>query len=353
MRTRHTHPIPWYKQLLFTVLILVGLLSAGEVAIRLYAYYFRTPYERFNYHTGRLELVPNVRYLTNKGREFRINSKGFVGPEFDDEPPPGVYRIVALGDSSTFTLGLWQMAYPAVMERLLNIEGGHRRVEVINSGIEGYNSEYALARVREEIIPYRPQLVTIFIGWNDLMKINPTNLDPSGRYTVLARLIERSYLMKAYKKLIFVHFRPLVFRPSVDPNAADMHAYDAFVPREYQGNLEEIIQLLRKENISAVLFTLPTVVRAGMSQEELNRSGVFFPYFAGTYSVDKFLSLHRAYNRTIRKIGHKFQVPVVDLDAIFNRLPKENLFWDTMHPNAEGNRVIATAVSQRLRELGI
>ena len=105
------------KQVLFTAIILIGLLLAGEVSIRTWAYYFRTSYERYNSHTGRLELVPNIHYRENDGREFRINSRGFVGPEFDEFPPPGTTRMMAIGDSCTFTLGLWQVAYPAVAEQ--------------------------------------------------------------------------------------------------------------------------------------------------------------------------------------------------------------------------------------------
>ena len=93
------------KQILFTGIIMVGFLLLGEVGIRTWAHYFRTSYEQYNRQTGRLELVPDLHHREQDGHEFRINSRGFVGQEFDEVPPSGTTRIIAVGDSCTFTLG--------------------------------------------------------------------------------------------------------------------------------------------------------------------------------------------------------------------------------------------------------
>src|SRR5262249_39264768 len=148
------------KQIVFSLIIVCFLLAMGEMIVRIWAYNFRTSYERYNSTTGRPELVPNIRYTTSDGYEFLINSKGLVGPEFDESPSEGVYRIIAVGDSCTFTLGLWEMAYPAILERLLNAQTSHKKFEILNAGIEGLNSSFTLARVKQEIIKYRPSLVT-------------------------------------------------------------------------------------------------------------------------------------------------------------------------------------------------
>jgi lysophospholipase L1-like esterase len=147
---------------------------------------------------------------------------------------------------------------------------------------------------------------------------------------------------------MFAKLRPLLFQPRVGGDEGDDHAYDPFVPLTYRHNLESMIGLLRANGIEAALFTLPTVVRPGMSREELRRQNVFFPYFAGTYSVAKFLSLHRAYNDVIRRVGQELAVPVVDLDETFNAHDKSDLFWDTMHPSRKGHRLIADTVSRGL-----
>lgn len=349
--TENHYNVSVKKQILFTAIITIAFLSLGELSVRTWALYFRTTYERYNMSTGRLELVPNLQHVETDGKEFRINSRGFVGQEFDQLPPPGVTRVIALGDSCTFTLGLWSMAYPAVAERMLNERMGTKKFEYINAGIEGYNSRYALARVREELLQYKPHMVTIYVGWNDLMKQSPESETDSGEPSLIAELLNESYLAKAYKKLIFVMLRPLVFHPKVERDEADRHAYDDYVPKQYERNLRDLIKELKRAGVQAMLFTLPTVVEPGLTAQDLKARGVFFPYYGGSFSVDRLLSLHAAYNRTIRTLGEEEEIPIVDLDEAFNRLERKPLFWDTMHPNERGNAVIAELVTDQILKL--
>jgi lysophospholipase L1-like esterase len=339
------------KQALFSVIIVLALLGGAEGAIRIWALYFRTSYEQYNARTGRLELRPSIRYTNSRGAEFRINAKGFVGPEFDDPPAPGVYRIIALGDSCTFATGFWQIGYPFQLERQLNTGSAGRRFEVINAGIEGYNSTFALARIREELLQHRPKLVIIYIGWNDLMKTDPAAAARVDEHAWLAELLDRSYLIKAYKKVLFVNLRPLVFKPATD-GAQSAETFDDFVPRRYRSNLEAMVRLLATQNVKALLVTLPTVVRPGMTGPELKQANVFYPYFAAAYGVAPLLSLHRVYNRTIADVGRREGVDVVDLagrfEAINDRTP---YFWDTMHPNEKGGGLIAEILAARIRAL--
>ena len=339
------------KRLLFTSIILIGCLLLAEIAVRTWALYFRTTYEKYNRQTGRLELVPNLRYRQENGQEFWINSRGFVGREFDETPSAGTIRIIAVGDSCTFTLGLWEMAYPAVAERVLNGQDLPGRIEYINAGIEGYNSDFALARIREELLQYKPQIVTIYIGWNDLMKQNPDGRAATGERSVMAEVINESYLVKAYSKLIFTVLRPLIFRPGVEADEAGLHAYDQYVPKRYERNLRTMVSELKGQGIQVILFTLPTVVERGLTADDLKKRGVFFPYYAGSFSIDRLLSLHAAYNRTIRNVGKEEQVPIVDLDEQFKKLDVGPLFWDTMHPSKKGNALIAESAARQIRSL--
>ena len=351
-RRREVRQFSVGKQIAFSVAIVLVLLVAAEGSVRAWALFFRTTYERYNARTGRLELVPNIRYRNARGEEFWINSKGFVGPEFDTEPAPGVYRVIALGDSCTFATGFWQIGYPNMLERRLNEGSAARRFEVINAGIEGYNSTFALQRIRDELLRYRPRLVIVYIGWNDLMKTDPTREAHVDRYHGVATWLDNSYLVKAYTKLLFVHLRPLVFRPRTGQQPDDVAAFDEFVPTRYRANLEEIARTLRVHDITPLFVTLPTVVRSDMTQDDLRQANVFFPYFADAYSVARLLSLHRAYNRTILQVARDQDVEVVDLQQAFEPVHgRTGYFWDTMHPNAHGGALIAQALAQRIAAL--
>jgi lysophospholipase L1-like esterase len=344
-----TRSISAGKGILFTTILLAAFLLIGEAAIRVWSYYFRTSYEVFDSTANRYVLVPG-NYTFKGGTGFTINSRGFVGPEFEAEKTQEVKRIFALGDSCTF--GAYDFAYPGLVDRAFNTGVTERKYEVINAGVEGYNSMYALARLKEDVLQYDPDLVTVYIGWNDLMKVNPDHLSASGQYTGLATFMEYSYLLKAYKKLIFYYLRPHLVRPKVLPDEHDIHAYDNFIPSEFQANLEHIIALLKERHIEVLVMTRPTVVSRGMRLDDIERQNVIFPYFAGSYSVDRLLSLHQAYNRVINRVATSLDVQLLDLDAIFNRYNKNELFWDTMHPNERGQQLIAESLVRKLREMG-
>jgi lysophospholipase L1-like esterase len=345
------HRMSWVKVAVFSVLPVLILLGAGEVGLRVWSYWFRTPYERYNPTSGRLELVPNMRYTTARGLEFRINSKGFLGPEFDEGKAPGVYRIFAVGDSCTFGSGFWRETYPAIAAQILGAEAGSGRFEVINAGIEGYNSEFALDRIRTELLAYHPDMLILYVGWNDLMKIDPRNAGATGRYLGVALVLERSFLVKAYGKALFYHLRPLVMKPRIGPDPDATRELAAFAPVRYRANLEAAVELLRDHGVVPVLVTLPTVVTADMTQADLERAHVFFPYYPAGYGVDAFLRLHGAYNEVIRKTAAKYGVPMVDLEPVLGGVARRELFWDTMHPSEKGHRLIAEAIARTVRSV--
>src|SRR6266851_5653727 len=340
--------LSWPKTVVFSILPVLFLLLIGEGGLRLYSGYFRTAYERYNTETGRLELVPNIQTAIPGGARIRINSKGFVGVEFDDVKPAGIYRVFAVGDSCTFA-GDWDVSYSAFLERMLNVDG--RRFEVINAGIEGYNSEYALGRIRDDILKYGPDLVTIYIGWNDLMKMSPNNMSSSGRVTWLGAALNHSYLYKGLSKVMFADIRPILMPPGLSREEPEFHVFDQFVPLTYEENVAVMVALLRERNVRVLLLTRPTVLTRNMSSEDLKAQHVFFPYFPEAYSVPLLLSLHTAYNNSLRRLTARLQVPIVDLDEVFDRRDKRTLFWDTMHPSKEGHELIAAALAPRVRDL--
>ncbi len=331
------------KAVLFSIIIACTVILTLELGIRVWANYLRTTYEVYNSDLGRYELIPGYyQYPGGGGLGFRINAQGFVGPEIKKHKEPGVYRIFALGDSCTF--GPYGYTYPGILSALLNADLPDKNIEVINAGVEGYNSFHALARLREDVLPYDPDLVVVYIGWNDLMKRHPEADTKGARRSNLAELLQESYLVRGYRKLLFYHLRPLVQRPEVDPNELDFRAFDEFVPVTYRRNIEAIIRLLQEKEVEIILTTRPTVLRRDMALDDLRRQNVFFPYYAGAYSLDKLLSLHRAYNRVVRDVADQYSIPLVDLDEVFNNREKERLFWDTMHPSRAGHRLIALSL---------
>jgi len=100
--------------------------------------------------------------------EFRINAQGMRSDR--DVPfakPPGVRRIVSLGDS--FTIG-YEVDVAACFSTVLGDELGRagREVEVLNTGVSGFSTAEELLYLERELWRYDPDLVLVSFYSNDL-----------------------------------------------------------------------------------------------------------------------------------------------------------------------------------------
>ena len=101
--------------------------------------------------------------------EFRTrvttNSKGLRDTEYSYVKPPGVCRILCLGDSYTFGFGVdADEAFPKVLEVLLNSSGeADGRYQVLNGGICGGGTANQLAFFNAEGYRYQPDFVVLCV----------------------------------------------------------------------------------------------------------------------------------------------------------------------------------------------
>lgn len=111
----------------------------------------------------RYELVPNV-----KSGQISINSVGFRGRECPLVKPENTFRIVMLGDSETFSYMLKEEeALPAQLETILNKNSLKLHYEVLNFGVEGYNTFQELEMLKTKGLKYSPDLVILNYVFND------------------------------------------------------------------------------------------------------------------------------------------------------------------------------------------
>ena len=84
--------------------------------------------------------------------------------------PKGTYRIIALGTSSTFGVGLANPEkgnYPTQLLHRLNNQGGQTRpVEVFNAGIAGAPFSVIQIYLRDVLVGLKPDLVVLYFGNN-------------------------------------------------------------------------------------------------------------------------------------------------------------------------------------------
>jgi len=99
-----------------------------------------------------------------------VNSAGWRGREVPIAKPPGVYRVLVLGDS--FMAGMQvgdNEVFASVLEAELATRIRDRRVEVINFGVPSYGTDQEYLSLREFGLAYKPDLVVLaFYGQNDV-----------------------------------------------------------------------------------------------------------------------------------------------------------------------------------------
>lgn len=101
----------------------------------------------------------------------RTNALGFRGPEITVAKPDGVFRILVLGDSVCFGVGVDDdVTFLRRWENELNAAGS-RRFEVVNSGHPMYDTTQELALLRDDGLALDPDLVLLVYVVND---IDPT-----------------------------------------------------------------------------------------------------------------------------------------------------------------------------------
>ena len=96
-----------------------------------------------------------------------INERGLRGPVIPYERNDAK-RILYLGDSVTFGFMLpkYEMAYPYVVEGLMESEGAN--IETVNTGIGGYSPWQQLVYLKSEGLKYDPDVVLIGFVLNDV-----------------------------------------------------------------------------------------------------------------------------------------------------------------------------------------
>jgi hypothetical protein len=84
--------------------------------------------------------------------EFRLNNYGFRDDDTVVPRPPDVFRVACVGASTTFEGPTNGFTYPNLVERFLKERFPGRRIEVVNCGLPGINSEGERSRFADYLM---------------------------------------------------------------------------------------------------------------------------------------------------------------------------------------------------------
>jgi len=193
--------------LIAATMIAVGCVEAGLRVLNPWGMEF---FHTLPYHMQGMVDHPQLGYVHPKSITYKLGAKtvalnahGLRDEEIPYAKPAGEKRILALGDSVTFGWGVDQgKGFCDHMESLLNSSKDDITWQVINAGVNGYNSIQEVTYLRIEGMRYNPDVVILTYVRNDVDAIfdpNPVTWRrypswPSSLPEMLDRLRSLSFL---------------------------------------------------------------------------------------------------------------------------------------------------------------
>jgi lysophospholipase L1-like esterase len=256
------------------------------------------------------------------------SSQRFKGPEIAEAKPSGTFRIFCYGDSNTD--GPERGGWPERLQEVLDgtRAAGGPRYEVLNAGVTGYSSYQGLVRFRGEVARFRPDLVLISFGWNDLAPaIGKPDKDFEPPHPLLVG-IQRVLLRATFYRVALHYLRPAAPTAPAPENPR-------VAMRDYVANAGAFVASGREHGAAVALLTRP-------HREPPAELAKLAPNWRA-HVPD--------YNRALLDFGRAAGAPVLDVQGEFAGHPER--FADECHFTLDGHAAMAAWLADALRSAGL
>lgn len=230
--------VRWTANLYALLISTVLVLAIVEWGLRVFNPFGVNFFHNLPYHMQGMVDDPLLAYKHPVSADYalgsnriKINSQGLRDEEISSVKPDDEKRILVLGDSVAFGWGISQgETFSDRMEPLLRKRTGHPW-QVINAGVNGYNTEQEAMFLRTEGLRYLPDYVLLVYVSNDVDPVLNPNSSTWRRYPswppslpeALDRLRQSSFLFQLTKLFTRMHRMDLA-RAAATDNDSDTHA---------------------------------------------------------------------------------------------------------------------------------
>jgi hypothetical protein len=244
--------------------------------------------------------------------------------------PPGVFRIVVVGDSFTFGQGVqFDDTFVKRLERMLNLNGT-RKVEVINAGMPGYSSMQEVTLVHHAMTEFDPDMVLLEVTLND-PEIKPyEDTHPDVGHYGQPRKVPA--LFEYFRSLHFLYMRYFSWKQN----------------REY---VKYYFRLFAEDETWKPFVGAIAAMKNYAAQSHVKFAAVVFPLFYKSLDENyPFLPIHEK----IRSLFQTLHVPLLDLLPSYNHIEPERLhvlpYYDP-HPNEIAHRIAADSIYEWMEQM--
>lgn len=285
-----------------------------------------------------------------RGVHVTTNEHGMRGPSTTVAPAAGTHRVLVLGDSVAFGFRLEQPdTFPVQLEQELESRDGGSW-EVLNAGVEGYNTRNELAYLRSPLLDFAPETIVLLFNLNDydygpvMGPLGVLTLDQSQRVRSDSLAIQSEFFL-LLRWLVATQGRVWVGDTPATPAApapGDESAFDPFdryvstLRKQYYREpsderwqvmvdaLRDIQALARERGIRLVIAIVPDGDQIGVPAPDLTPQ------------------------KKLRDVCRDLALDCIDLQPSFAASGESPLYIDIMHPNAAGQRIMARDVAAHL-----
>lgn len=280
---------------------------------------------------------PRGYFDSDGGLEYQVDAMGMRGPDVEPVKPPGTFRILGLGDSFTFGVGVREPdTFLRKLERRLSAAGG--RYEVLNAGTPGYNTRDEVASLKHRWLGLDPDLVLIVFYLNDAysdsaflnrgQELGIYLNQPEGiaKVSHLADYLQHMYRARKARREVDDYYKQHYFTDADTalkaPGAAGMDWTDS------RASLAEAAALARERGMKIALVIFPELYR-----------------LQGDYPFE---AIHRLVKASAAEIG----IPALDLLEVFRGHDARELWVHPQdhHPNEVAHEMAAEAIETFLKE---
>ena len=300
--------------------------------------------------------LPFTDNVFTKQYRVEIDRNGFIAPSRKYDAPDKV--IVFLGGSTTECMFMDQdQRFPYVTGLILEQETG-AKINSYNGGMSGSDSLNAIDILINKVIPLKPDVVVFMENINDLSTLlyEGTYWHEGTARSPLETLKKPPMVGKLLKEIFIPHLNQAYKNLGKTLSGKEEDEFagargktlvidQAKMERDFSANLRTFVCICKAWGIVPVLMTQANritehpdpVVAAYVARGGRDRG----------INYQRFKALYDAFHDTIREVGQKNQVMVIDLAR---EVPSDKKhLYDMVHLNDAGSQLAAQIIAARLK----
>ena len=287
-------------------------------------------------------LKPNRSFSWGYDVKHQTGEKGWrIGSKDTDDDAD--VKIIAVGDSCTFGLGIpYGKTYGAVLEKRINEESAHK-VKVYNFGIPGFTSFQCRKLVEKVISSLKPTIIICYIGANDaepVMKYSDKeHYEKINTESFAHRLVKCSNIFKLLEAKQRKK-RMTLLKQGIEQLPQDVDWFKLTLP-------DLMIELEQKgAKIDKNFFNKKRVIVDEFKENLLAMKRVAQGHNA------TFIYIPNVWNdgKNLRYYEHYLPIDYLDIKREFEKYKTENVLIDTVHPSVKGHSIIAEMLFRLISE---